>query len=51
MLAGMGAGISALIAGLVAIIRQKERSVLVFISSSIGALLVLFLAGEILFPH
>lgn len=51
MLAGMGAGISALIAGLVAIIRQKERSVLVFISSSIGALPVLFLAGEILFPH
>jgi hypothetical protein len=51
MLAGMGAGIVALVAGLVALIRQKERAVLVFISSSIGALLVLFLAGELLFPH
>lgn len=51
MLAGMGAGILALIAGLVAIIRQKERAVLVYVSSSVGALLVLFLIGEILFPH
>ena len=51
MLAGMAAGIMALIAGLVAIIRHKERAVLVYISSAVGALLVLFLAGEILFPH
>ena len=51
MLAGMGAGILALIAGIVAIIRQKERAVLVYISSLIGVLLMLFLAGEILFPH
>jgi hypothetical protein len=51
MLAGMGAGILALVAGLVAIITQKERGVLVFISTAIGALLTLFLAGEILFPH
>lgn len=51
MLAGMGAGIMALIAGLIAIIRQNERAVLVYISSAIGALLVLFLVGEILFPH
>lgn len=51
MLAGMGAGILALITGLLAIIRQKEKAVLVYISSLIGALLMLFLAGEILFPH
>jgi len=51
MLAGMGAGITALITGLVAIFRQKERAVLVLISSAIGAVLVLFLAGEIVFPH
>jgi hypothetical protein len=51
MLAGMVAGISAFITGLLAIIRQKERALLVYISSSIGALLVLFLVGEILFPH
>ena len=51
MLAGMGAGISAFITGLVAIIRHKERGVLVFISTVIGALLILFLFAEILFPH
>lgn len=51
MLAGMGCGIMALVAGLVAIIKQEENSVLVYVSSSIGALLVLFLAGEILSPH
>jgi hypothetical protein len=51
MLAGMVAGISAFITGLLAIIRQKEYALLVYFSSSIGALLVLFLAGEILFPH
>jgi hypothetical protein len=51
MLAGMAAGISAFITGLLAIIRRKDYSLLVFVSSTIGALLVLFLAGEILFPH
>jgi hypothetical protein len=51
MLAGMVAGILAFIAGLLAIIRQKEHALLVYASSLIGALLVLFLAGEILFPH
>jgi hypothetical protein len=47
----MVAGIAAFITGLLAIIRQKEHALLVYISSSIGALLVLFLAGELLFPH
>lgn len=51
MLAGMVAGISAFITGLLAIIRQKEHAILVYIASSIGALLLLFLAGELLSPH
>ena len=51
MLAGMAAGTSALIPGLLAIIRQKEHALLVYVSSLIGALLVLFLTGEIFFPH
>jgi len=51
MLAGMISGILAFIEGLIAIARKKERAVLVYISSFIGALLVLFLSGEILFPH
>ena len=51
MLAGMVAGISAFLTGILAITRQKEYALLVYVSSLIGALLVLFLAGEILFPH
>ena len=51
MLAGMISGILALITGILDIVRKKEKAVLVYISSLIGALLVLFLIGEILFPH
>jgi hypothetical protein len=51
MLAGMAAGISAFITGLLALIRQKDHALLVFVSSTIGGLLVVFLAGEFLFPH
>jgi len=51
MLAGMAAGISAFITGLLGITRQKDNAILVYISSLIGALLILFLAGEILSPH
>ncbi len=51
MLAGMGAGISAFITGLLAVTRQKENALLVYVSGLIGALLILFLAGEILSPH
>ena len=51
MLAGMLSGILGFISGLMAIIRKKDRSVLVYISSIIGALFVIFLIGEFLFPH
>ena len=51
MLAGMVAGISAFIVGLKAILRQKERALLVYVATSIGMLLILFLIGEVLFPH
>jgi hypothetical protein len=51
MLAGMGAGISAFIIGLLAITRRREKALLVYASTVIGALLILFLAGEIVFPH
>jgi hypothetical protein len=51
MLAGMGAGISAFITGLLAIIRQRDHALLVYVSSLIGALLILFLAGEVSSPH
>jgi hypothetical protein len=51
MLAGMIAGISAFITGLLTIIRQKENALLVYVSTVIGALLMLFLTAEIIFPH
>ena len=51
MLAGMLAGILSFVTGLWVIARYKERAVLVYFSSLIGALLVLFLIAEILFPH
>jgi hypothetical protein len=51
MLAGMAAGISAFITGLLAILRRRERAGLVYLSGAIGALLIFFLAAELLFPH
>ena len=51
MLAGMAAGISGFITGLLAIVKQKENALLVYISTVIGGLLILFLVGEIAFPH
>ena len=51
MLAGITAGISAFVTGLLAIFRQKDYTLLVYLSSLLGAFLVLFLMGEILFPH
>jgi len=51
MLVGFGAGISALVTGLISIIKQKERSFLVYASTLIGAALTLYLIGEFLFPH
>ncbi len=51
MLLGMVAGISAFIVGLMAILKHKERALLVYIATSIGMLLILFLIGEVLFPH
>lgn len=50
-LAGMLAGVLAFIAGLIAIIRQKERAILVYIATGIGALFTFFLVAEFLFPH
>lgn len=51
MLLGMAAGFSALVTGLISILKQKERSLLVFASTLIGAGLTLFLIAEVLFPH
>lgn len=51
MLAGIFSGILAFTTGLIAVIRQRERTQLVYVTIIIGALLMLFLAGEVLSPH
>ena len=51
MLAAMISGISAFIIGLIAIIKQKERALLVYVATSVGAFLAVFLLGELVFPH
>jgi len=45
-----GFGISAFFTGLVSIIK-RERAILVFLSSAIGFLILLFILAEIVFPH
>ncbi len=49
-LAGIS-GISAFVTGITSIIRNKERSALVFLATTIGFLVLLFSFGEILIPH
>ncbi len=51
MLAGMLSGISAFAIGLFAITRQKDRSPLVYVATILGAMLLVFIAGEFIFPH
>ena len=51
MLAGMAAGITGFITGLLAIVKQKQNAPLVYVSTVIGGLLTLFLISELTFPH
>ncbi len=51
MLSGMVTGVSAFFVGMIAIIKEKERALLAYVATSIGLLFMLFLMGEVLFPH
>lgn len=51
MLTGFGAGIAAFVTGLIGILKRKERALLVYGSTIIGAALIVFLILEIAFPH
>ncbi|MEJ2487617.1 MAG: hypothetical protein P8Y68_18000 [Anaerolineales bacterium] len=51
MLAGFGAGISAMVTGLVAIIKHKERTALVYGSTLFGVLMTFILFAEFLSPQ
>ena len=44
-------GIGSLISGTISLIKDKERSVLVFLSTLIGFLVFLWILLEFLFPH
>ncbi len=44
-------GVLAFLTGILGIIRSRERSILVFLSTMIGFFVLLFILGEILFPH
>ena len=51
MLGAGASAIAAFIAGIIAIIKNKERSILVIIAAMIGLLVLWFVVGEILVPH
>ena len=51
MLAGMAAGVSSFITGLLGLIRQKDNALLVYLSTVVGGLLTLYLIAELIFPH
>ena len=51
MLAGMAAGILGFITGLLAIVKQKEKALLVYASTVIGGLFILYLIAELAPPY
>ena len=44
-------GIASFFTGITGILKDKERSISVFISTSLGFLVLLYCLAEILFPH
>ncbi len=50
MLAGFISGIAAFFTGIVGIIRKKDRSILVFLSTAIGFFVLLWCLAQFLFP-
>ncbi len=51
MLGGFFSGIAAFFCGVIGIIRKKDYSVFVFISTILGFFVLLWVIAEILFPH
>jgi hypothetical protein len=51
VLLGGTCGVAAFVAGLISIIKSKERSVLVFVATVIGLIVLMFILGEVLVPH
>ncbi len=51
MLAGFVCGITAFFTGIMGIIKKKDCSSLIFISTAVGFLMLLWCFAEVLFPH
>jgi len=51
MLTGFACGIAAFFTGIIGIIKKKDYSILVFLSSIMGFFMLLWCFAEILFPH
>jgi len=51
MLAGFISGIAAFFVGIIGITREKDHSILIFLSTAVGFLVLLWCLAEILFPH
>ena len=51
MLSGLISGIAAFFVGIIGIARKKDHSVLMFLSTALGFLVLLWCLAEILFPH
>jgi len=45
------AGISAFIVGLASILRRRERSISVYLAVGFGLITLIFVLGELIFPH
>ena len=50
LLAG-AAGVLSFLTGIIGVIRNRERSILVFLAMLVGLFVLLFSIGEIAFPH
>ncbi len=50
LLAGTS-GVFAFLTGLIGVIRNRERSILVFLAMLIGLFVLFFCLGEVIFPH
>jgi len=51
MLAGFVSGISAFFCGIIGILKKKDYSILIFISTILGFFVLLWVFAEILFPY
>ena len=50
LLAG-SCGVTAFVTGMVGVIKSRERSILVYFAILIGLFVLMFVLGEIIFPH